>query len=43
MCAAPLHGVTMAAQAYDHAYDLAASFAELGMNVEVLVQVRRVR
>ncbi|KAK9844103.1 hypothetical protein WJX81_004529 [Elliptochloris bilobata] len=29
------------AQAYDHAYDLAASFADLGMNVEVLVQVDR--
>lgn len=28
------------AQAYDHAFDLAASFADLGMNVEVLVQAR---
>ena len=28
------------AQAYDHGFDLAASFADLGMNVEVLVQAR---
>jgi len=27
-------------QAYEHAYDLAASFGELSMNVEVLVQAR---